>query len=71
MGAGDTPSMRRMREQVRGLDLILGINGALRLIGLGSEKLAEWSCPVSVDTWKLGRGSLKLSLLQSPLELRR
>lgn len=41
MGAGDTPSMRRMREQVRGLDLILGINGALRLIGLGSEKLAE------------------------------
>jgi hypothetical protein len=34
-------------------------------------KLNCWSCPVSVDTWKLGRGSLKLTLLQSPLELRR
>jgi hypothetical protein len=41
MGAGDTPSMKRMREQIQGFDLILGINGALRLVGLGSEKLAE------------------------------
>ena len=41
MGAGDTPSMKRLREQMRGSDLILGINRALRLVGLGSEKLAE------------------------------
>ena len=41
MGAGDTPSMKRLREQVRGFELLLRINGALRLVGLGSEKLAE------------------------------
>lgn len=41
MGVGDTPSMKRLREQARGLDIILGINGALRLVGLGSGELAE------------------------------
>lgn len=41
MGSRDTPSIRRVREQMQGLDLILGINGALRLIGLGSAKLDE------------------------------
>jgi len=30
-----------------------------------------WGCPVSVDTWKLGRNGLKPSLIQFPLELRR
>jgi len=29
-----------------------------------SDVLWGWSCPISVDTWKLGRGSLKLTLLQ-------
>lgn len=33
--------MKRMREQMRGFELVLGINGALRLVGLGSERLAE------------------------------
>lgn len=41
MGAGDTPSVKRMREQMRGLKLILGINRALRLVGLGSRRLEE------------------------------
>jgi len=41
MGVNDTPSMKRMREQMRGFELILAINGALRLVGLGSAKLGE------------------------------
>jgi hypothetical protein len=41
MGVGDIPSMIRMREQIRGFELILGINGALRIFGLGSDRLEE------------------------------
>lgn len=41
MGVSDTPSMKRIREQMRGMQFILGINGALRLVGLGSAKLEE------------------------------
>lgn len=53
-----------------------GIYGQLKIWDeLNDEGISvarwSWSCPVPVDTWKLGRGSLKLSLLQSPLELRR
>jgi len=33
--------MKRMREQMRGMRVILGVNGALRLVGLGSAKLEE------------------------------
>lgn len=41
MGVGDTPSMKRLREQVRGIDTVLAVGGALGLVGLGSPRLAE------------------------------
>jgi hypothetical protein len=33
--------MKRVREQMRNMQIMLGINGALRIVGLGSAKLEE------------------------------
>ncbi|MHB1137274.1 MAG: aldo/keto reductase, partial [Coriobacteriia bacterium] len=68
---GKIGSLRSRADAWYLLRALLKGSGRRLLRSSGAMRNALWSCPVSVDTWKLGRGGLKLSLLQSPLELRR